>query len=235
MSTTGQVYLIPVLLHDEGSSSIPPAVMEAANACSVFFVENERTARRFLRKMQRDFAIDDRQWHTIHKAEDSVKASFRAALSQGQRVGIMSEAGAPGIADPGQLLVAEAQKMGAKVVPITGPSSILLALMASGLNGQHFQFHGYLPIDNAQRQKKLQELEQQSLKTGCTQLFIETPYRNQAMFDALMRHLKPGTLLSLAVDLTGPDEWVRTQTVAGWKKAQPALGKKPAMFLFQAG
>jgi 16S rRNA (cytidine1402-2'-O)-methyltransferase len=234
MSAKGLVYLIPVLLHDDGINNIPPEVMLAANSCSVFFVENERTARRFLRKMQPDFSIDDRQWHSIHKAEDSVKQAFRAALQAGKIVGIMSEAGCPGIADPGQLLVAEAQKMGITVRPLTGPSSILLALMASGLNGQRFQFHGYLPIETAARQKAIRELETYSQNTGCTQLFIETPYRNQALFETLLRQLRPGTRLCLAVDLTSPTEFISTQTIADWKKQAPELHKRPALFLIQA-
>ena len=234
MAAPGQVYLIPVLLHEEGHNSIPPVVMPAANACEVFFVENERTARRFLRKMQRDFPIDDKQWFTIHKAEESVLQPFRAALKAGKNVAILSEAGCPGIADPGQYLVAAAQELGASIHPLTGPSSILLGLMASGLNGQRFQFHGYLPIDTQQRQKAIQELEAYSQKNQCTQLFIETPYRNQAMFDALLRLLKPSTHLCLAADLTGPQEWVRTRTVSDWKKQAPSFHKLPTLFLLLA-
>ena len=229
-----KLYLIPVTLHDDALQTIPAYIQDAVKECTVFFVENERTARRFLKKIWRELPVDDRRWYTIHKAEEEVLSRFRQELSAGQVIGILSEAGCPGVADPGQLLIGEAQRMGALVHPLVGPSSILLAIMGSGLNGQRFQFHGYLPIDTAQRQKSIQELEAYSKRYACTQLFIETPYRNNQMMESLLRTLHPATLLCVAAELTGPDEWIRTKKVADWKKELPELHKRPAIFLLLA-
>lgn len=231
----GKVYLVPVALHEEGMQAIPAYVQDAVKECNVFFVENERSARRFLKKLWKEIPIDDRRWYPIHKAEEEVLGKFRKELAAGQTIGILSEAGCPGIADPGQLLVGEAQRMKAVVHPFTGPSSIFLALMASGLNGQRFQFHGYLPIDAGERQKTVQELESYSQRNQCTQMFIETPYRNNQLLETLLRCLRPSTRICLAVDLTGPGEWVRTQSAAEWKKQIPDLHKRPAIFLLLAG
>lgn len=138
------------------------------------------------------------------------------------------------MADPGQLLVAVAQEMGAVVKPYVGPSSILLALMASGMNGQLFKFNGYLPIDAGQRNKLLKDLEAESARQHCTQIFIETPYRNNQLIEALVQHCRPGSRLCIAVDITGPQEWIRTRTMEAWKKAIPDIHKRPAIFLLQA-
>lgn len=227
----GQVYLIPVTLHEDGMQAIPAYVEDAVKQCGVFFVENERSARRFLKKLWKELPIDERSWYSIHKVEEEVLGKFRKELAAGQTIGILSEAGCPGIADPGQLLIAEAQRMKAVIHPLVGPSSLLLAIMASGLNGQRFQFHGYLPIDSSERQRTLQELESYSQRNNCTQLFIETPYRNNQLLENLLRHLRPTTRLCLAVDLTSPGEWIRTQTVGDWKKQIPDLHKRPAIFL----
>lgn len=230
----GKLYLIPVTLHDEAMHSIPAYVQDAVKECSVFFVENERSARRFLKKLWRELPIDERRWYAIHKAEEEVLASFRRELAAGNSIGILSEAGCPGVADPGQILIGEAQRMKATVCPLVGPSSILLALMGSGLNGQRFQFHGYLPIDSGQRQKAIQELESYSKRFQCTQIFIETPYRNNQMLESLLKSLSPSTRVCVAADLTGPAEWIQTQTVAEWKKQLPNLHKRPAIFLLLA-
>lgn len=230
----GKLYLIPVTLHDEAMHSIPAYVQDAVKECSVFFVENERSARRFLKKLWRELPIDERRWYAIHKAEEEVLASFRKELAAGNSIGILSEAGCPGVADPGQILIGEAQRMKATVCPLVGPSSILLALMGSGLNGQRFQFHGYLPIDSGQRQKAIQELESYSKRFQCTQIFIETPYRNNQMLESLLKSLNPSTRVCVAADLTGPAEWIQTQTVAEWKKQLPNLHKRPAIFLLLA-
>lgn len=229
-----KLYLIPVTLHDEAMHSIPAYVQDAVKECSVFFVENERSARRFLKKLWRELPIDERRWYAIHKAEEEVLASFRKELAAGNSIGILSEAGCPGVADPGQILIGEAQRMKATVCPLVGPSSILLALMGSGLNGQRFQFHGYLPIDSGQRQKAIQELESYSKRFQCTQIFIETPYRNNQMLESLLKSLSPSTRVCVAADLTGPAEWIQTQTVAEWKKQLPNLHKRPAIFLLLA-
>lgn len=226
-----KLYLIPVTLHEEALQTIPAYIQDAVKECSVFFVENERSARRFLKKIWRELPIDERRWYVIHKAEEEVLAQFRKELSSGQTIALLSEAGCPGVADPGQLLIGEAQRMNATIQPLVGPSSILLAIMGSGLNGQRFQFHGYLPIDTAQRQKAIQELEAYSKRYACTQLFIETPYRNNQMLDSLVKTLSPATQLCVAADLTGPGEWIRTKKVADWKKELPDLHKRPAIFL----
>lgn len=234
--STGQVYLIPSLLHDDGLAALPvPYLVEAVKQCQVFFVENERTARRFLKRIWKEMPIDDFGWYAIHKAEPEVMSSFRQELKAGKNIGILSEAGCPGIADPGQLLVGAAQDMGARVHPLVGPSSLLLALMASGMNGQRFQFIGYLPIDNQERARTIRDLEAYSARYQCTQLFIETPYRNQQMLETLLKTCQPQTRLCIAVNLTGPDEWVRTYSIAQWKNQQPVFHKQPAIFLLLAG
>ncbi len=228
------IYLIPSQLDDQGFHVLPAYLLDAIKDCEVFFVENERTARRYLKQLWREMVIDDYEWHGIHKAEDAVVNEFRQKVKEGKRIGIISEAGCPGVADPGQRLVQAAQELQATVRPLVGPSSILLALMASGMNGQQFHFHGYLPIDNAQRIKVVRELESNSARQQCTQLFIETPYRNNAMLDTLIKQCKPDTRICVAVDLTGPKEWVRTRTVKQWQHDVPDLHKRPAIFLLQA-
>jgi 16S rRNA (cytidine1402-2'-O)-methyltransferase len=156
---------------------------------------------------------------------------FIAALSAGKTVGIISEAGCPGVADPGQLLVEAAHEAGAMIKPLVGPSSILLALMASGMNGQHFCFNGYLPVDNINRMKALKKLETEALKNNCTQIFIETPYRNIQLLDAIVQSCQPSTRLCIAASITSPEELIKTKTVGEWKKSKPDIHKKPAIFL----
>lgn len=175
--------------------------------------------------------IDEYEWHTIHKAEEAVQQVFAATIKSGKTIGILSEAGCPGVADPGQLLVAKAQDLGALVKPLVGPSSILLALMASGMNGQQFRFHGYLPIESAQRKKALQQLEEEALKKGVAQIFIETPYRNDQLVNDILQCCKPSTRLCIAADMTAPSEMVVTKTLQQWKQAQPSLHKRPVIFL----
>lgn len=178
--------------------------------------------------------IDDYQWFTIHKAEQEVKSAFVECLRAGKNIGIVSEAGCPGIADPGQQLIEVAQNMGATVKPLVGPSSILLALMASGMNGQCFQFHGYLPIDTTERKKKVKELEADSAKRNCTQLFIETPYRNNALINDLLQTCRQETRLCMAVDITGENESIQTKSIQEWKKKPLDIHKRLAIFLLQA-
>lgn len=233
----GIVYLIPTVLHDDEQAlqTIPAYILEAVKDCTVFFVENERTARRYLKKIWREMVIDDYGWHTIHKAEEAIQKEFVSYLKQNKNVGIISEAGCPGIADPGQMLVAAAQAIGATVKPLVGPSSILLALMASGMNGQCFQFHGYLPIDPFERKKKLKDLEADSQKRHCTQLFIETPYRNNALVQDVLQTMQPQSRFCIAVDITAATESIYTKSVAAWKKEPlPQLHKRPAIFLLYA-
>lgn len=225
------IYLIPAQLYDGVVETIPQYVIDAVKLCNVFFVENERSARRFLKSIWREMVIDDYQWYTIHKAEPEVLNPFLQHLKNGKTIGIISEAGCPGIADPGQILVAAAQQIGAVVKPLVGPSSILLALMASGLNGQQFRFSGYLPIDASERRKAIAQLEDIALQTGETQMFIETPYRNDHLLKDLLQVLKPHTRLCIATDLTSPTESVFTKTVQAWKTSLPVLHKRPVIFL----
>jgi 16S rRNA (cytidine1402-2'-O)-methyltransferase len=227
------VYLIPSELYEGEVEPIPPYVLDAVKDCRLFFVENERTARRYLKRLWKEMVIDEYEWVTIHKAEAEVLGKFEAGLKAGKNIGIISEAGCPGVADPGQILVAKAQALGVKVKPLVGPSSILLALMASGLNGQSFAFHGYLPIDESGRKKAIQRLEEDSWRNGTTHLFIETPYRNDALLKTLLECCKPDTMVCIAANLTyNQEEFVRTLPVKRWKQETlPVLHKKPAIFL----
>lgn len=228
------VYLIPSLLQEDGVAGIPAYITRAILDCQVFFVENERTTRRYFKQLWKellpgeDIIIDNYQWQVINEAAPAI---FRRQLKEGKTIGIISEAGCPGVADPGQGLIAIAQEMNAGVKPLVGPNSILLALMASGMNGQQFHFHGYLPIDNQQRIKTLKELEAASAKKDCTQIFIETPYRNNQLADAIIKNCEGNTRLCIAVDITGKTEWIKTKTVNEWKKEMPDIHKRPAIFL----
>jgi 16S rRNA (cytidine1402-2'-O)-methyltransferase len=229
------VYLIPTALAENANHTILPYTIEAVKNCQVFFVENERSARRFLKSLWKEMVIDDYEWVAIHKAEDAVKNSFAKYIKQEKNIGIISEAGCPGVADPGQLLIAVGHKEGAVVKPLVGPSSILLAIMGSGLNGQQFQFCGYLPIDNQERVKSLKQLEQESLKKNCTQLFIETPYRNNQMLETILKTCQPGTHLCIAADLTSENEFIKTRTVGEWRKTIPDLHKRLVIFCLLNG
>lgn len=235
MSSKAEVFLIPCYLDEADESTLPPAIKQAAEKCEVFFVENERSARRFLKSIWREMVIDAYEWHTIHKAEEEVMKKFQSALQAGKQIGIISEAGCPCIADPGQILVAEAQRAAVRINPLVGPNSIILALMASGLNGQRFRFNGYLPIDQAARTKMIRELEASSISGDCTEIFIETPYRNKSLAEALISSCKPITRLCIAVNLTGPDERIQTKSMAEWKQGLPEMHKRPAIFLLYGG
>lgn len=234
---TSKVYLVPTVLHDDEKAmeALPAYLLNAIKDCHVFFTENEKTARRFFKKLWKEMVIDNYAWHTIHKAEQSVKAAFVQCLKEGKNIGIVSEAGCPGIADPGQLLISLAQQMNAKVVPLVGPSSILLALMASGMNGQSFQFVGYLPIEEGERRKSVKELEEYSFKKNSTQIFIETPYRNNQLFKTLLETCKHETRICVAADITSSKEHIQTKTVKEWKQVNIELHKKPVIFLLHVG
>jgi len=227
----GNVFLLPMLLHEEGWDSIPSDIVKWIQECDAFFVENEKTTRRYFKKLWREMVIEEYIWHAIHKVETEQIQSFKELLKSGKNIGIISEAGCAGVADPGQILIGIAQEMGAQVKPYVGPNSILLALMASGMNGQLFQFHGYLPIDSAERKKKIQALEQDMRVRNCTQICIETPYRNDQLLDAILQSCHASTKVCIGVDLTGPSEWIKTGTVDYWKKNKPSLHKKLAVFL----
>ncbi len=225
------IYLVPSLLAPDAVETIPGYVINAVKECKVIYAENIRTARRFLKKIDPSIVIDDFEWYEILKNEPALIPSFHKHIRNGDNICIISEAGCPGVADPGQLLTEVAQEMGAIVKPLTGPSSILLSLMASGLNGQQFCFNGYLPVASDERHRKIRQLEDESFKRNCTQIFIETPYRNDALFKSLIDTCHGSTLLCIAAEVTSANEWIRTMTVAAWKKEQVSLHKKTVTFL----
>lgn len=236
-----KVYLIPCFIDEQSIHTVPAYITNAVKDCQVFFAENERTARRFLKQLWKyhlpgqEIIIDNYEWVTIHKAEAEVQSIFRQKIKEGKNIGIISEAGCPGVADPGQLLAGIAQEMNVEIKPLVGPSSILLALMASGMNGQQFQFVGYLPIDTNVRIKAIKELEAESKKKDCTQIFIETPYRNNQLIETLTKTCQPATRLCIAMDITGEKEWIKTKPVAEWKKEKVDAHKHPAIFLLYSG
>jgi 16S rRNA (cytidine1402-2'-O)-methyltransferase len=229
----GTLFLLPVPLADEATAkSFTPFFVDTINYINEYIVENEKTARRFLKEAglktpQSQLVIHDYGKHN----RDAPFSEFLGGLLAGKDVGLMSEAGCPGIADPGADIVAEAHKKGIKVVPLVGPSSILLALMASGFNGQSFTFHGYLPIDKIQRSQRIKELEALAERNNQTQLFIETPFRNNPMLEEILRSCKPKTKLCIACNLTATDEMVVTKNIAEWRKQVPDLHKRPTIFL----
>jgi len=227
----GKVLLLPMLLHEEGWEAIPKDVAVLMQSCDAFFVENEKTTRRYFKKIWKEMVIDDYQWFPIHQVEATQVDAFVQLLKSGKTIGIVSEAGCAGIADPGQILVGAAQKLGAIVKPYMGPSSILLSLMASGFNGQGFTFNGYLPIDAAERKKKILQLEQIVHSNSIAQLFIETPYRNNQLLEAILQACHPNTQLCIGVDITGPTESIKTATIQYWKNNKPELHKRLAIFI----
>jgi len=229
------VYLIPTVLADGATDVLPAYITDAVKHCSIFFVENERTARRYLKLLWKEMVIDDYEWVNMKEVKPETASAFQKAIKEEKTIGIISEAGCPGVADPGGELVKIAQEKNVAVKPLVGPNSILLALMASGLNGQCFSFLGYLPIDNGERIKALRQLENESRTKQCTQIFIETPYRNNAMMEAMVKTCSPSTRICVAVDLTSPEEWVKTKTAAQWQSSLPQIHKRPAIFLMLAG
>lgn len=198
-----------------------------------FIVEEVRSARRFLKRVDRDIDIDSLTFYPMGKhADATLFASYLRPLEAGEAMGVISEAGCPAVADPGADVVAIAQKKGLRVVPLVGPSSMILAVMASGLNGQSFAFHGYLPIDATERVKRLKQLEVRAQQEHQTQLFIETPYRNAKLFETLCSTLRPQTRICVAAGITTDEEWIQTKTVAEWRRQRlPDLSKIPAIFL----
>lgn len=229
------VYLIPTVLAEGETACLPAYVLDAVKDCKVFFVENERTARRYLKVLWKEMVIDDYRWYNMKEVNAETANQFRQAIQAGKNIGILSEAGCPGVADPGQQLVHMAQQMNVTVRPLVGPNSILLALMGSGMNGQNFTFNGYLPIDAAERTKKIKSLEETSRRDNSTQIFIETPYRNNQLLENLLKACHPQTRICIAVDLTSADELIQTKSVQQWKTTSIQLHKRPAIFLLHAG
>lgn len=229
---TGTLYLIPTTLgSDKWQDVIPLYVSQIARDTRHFVVEDIRTARRYLSRLEMPVPISDLHFELLneHTIQQDVH-KLLLPLLDGLSVGLMSEAGVPAVADPGASLVALAHKHGIQVVPLVGPSSIVMALMASGFNGQNFAFVGYLPIKAKERERRIVQLEQRSREENQTQLFIETPYRNNHLLSSLLSTLKPETLLHISCDLTLPTELVLTQSVKEWKKKMPDLHKRPSIF-----
>jgi 16S rRNA (cytidine1402-2'-O)-methyltransferase len=229
----GSLYLIPVPLGETPVAEVIPGHhVEIINSIGEFIVEDLRTARRNLKIMGLRTEIDSLIFHELGKHSDELDYdSYLKTLIQGKPVGLLSDAGCPGVADPGAVIVRMAHEKNIPVVPLTGPSSLLLALMASGSNGQQFTFHGYLPKERGERIRKIRELERNALSLRHTQLFIETPFRNDHMLEDLLTTCRPETLLCIASNLTTPSEFIRTKTVAAWKNQKPGLHKKPTVFL----
>lgn len=229
----GTLYLIPNTIADNTIDRvIAPQVFDVVKATDYFIVENVRTARRYISGLKLDKNIDALRFEVIDKksADDDALAVLDPVL-QGTDAGVISEAGCPGIADPGSLIVQFAHQLHIRVVPLSGPSSIFLALMASGFNGQEFAFHGYLPIEKKARAGAIKRLESLALKSNQTQIFMETPYRNEKMLAELLRSCHPDTRLCIAKNITGSSEWIRTASVGYWKKNVPKMHKEPAIFL----
>ena len=236
MSNIGNLFLIPTAISPHTEDAIlPPKVKNSLFEIRYFLAEDIRTARRYLAGLKVYDKIEALSFSMLNKdtKEEELETLFEP-LFAGNHLGVMSESGCPGIADPGAIAVKFAHERGIKVIPLVGPSSILLALMASGLNGQQFAFHGYLPIKRTDAVKTIRELEKESRSRNQTQIFIETPYRNNQLFENFVRHLMPETRLTLAMDLTGENEFIRTQLVRDWRRQSVDLPKSPAVFLFLA-
>jgi 16S rRNA (cytidine1402-2'-O)-methyltransferase len=228
---TGLLYLIPIPIAEGALATLSAETTTVTAQLNYYFAENVRTARRFLRSLHKDLVIETINFSEIDKHTGPDLQLLRDWLKEGRDVGIMSEAGCPGIADPGAELVAVAQSMGAKVVPLAGPNSLILALMGSGLNGQSFCFTGYIPVKDPMRSQRIKELEAVSIKNNQAQLFIETPYRNDHLLADLLKNCNPKTRLCVAQDITGPNAMIKTKAIADWLKATPVLGKVPVVFI----
>ena len=233
---TGKLFLIPTVIAEGQNSTIPVSVREAIKSTQSFIVENVRTARRYISSLKLGVVIEELEFEVLDKkTNDTQVSTMLDGLLKGKNIGILSESGCPGVADPGAKAVEWAQKRGVEVVPMVGPSSILLGLMGSGFNGQKFCFHGYLPIDKKELEKELRRLESESRKLNQTQIFIETPYRNNQMLEMLIRVSNNETRVCVAKDLTSPDQLIKTKKVSAWKKESIDLHKIPTVFLMYAG
>ena len=231
----GKLYLLPTTLgENEPLEVMPYSVKTMVELIDHYIVENEKSARRFIKKIAPKKSQPSLTIMKLDKyAEELETRTFLDVCEQGISVGLLSEAGVPAVADPGATIVKLAHEKGIKVVPLVGPSSILMALMASGMNGQNFAFNGYLPIDKKKKKKAIKDLEKLSKEKNQSQIFIETPYRNEKMFTDLKSALTPATLLCIAVDITLPNEYIKTYSIADWKKQSPDLHKRPAIFIIQ--
>jgi 16S rRNA (cytidine1402-2'-O)-methyltransferase len=233
----GSLFLIPTVLAPGTAGQIlAPQVREALSRLDYFFSENLRTSRRFISELKTGRSIESLTFYELNKdTPEAETAGQMQILLDGSDAGVLSEAGCPGVADPGAVAVRLAHRMGIRVVPLVGPSSILLALMGSGFSGQSFAFHGYLPIDRDERSKAVRQLEKEALQKNQTQIFMETPFRNNQLLDELLRTCQPNTPLCIACQITAPDELILTLPVKDWKKQRPDLHKKPTVFLLYKG
>jgi 16S rRNA (cytidine1402-2'-O)-methyltransferase len=229
----GVLYLMPVWLGElGGTEQLPPENIAIAGRVDLWFAEHEKTARLMLRRMLPEIDLQLQEIHRFDKDGTTADAEALLRLMQGGRdAAVISEAGMPGIADPGALLVRAAHRIGIRVVPLTGPSSMMLALAASGLNGQRFTFHGYLPRTPQERKQAIRKIEADALRSGGAELFMETPYRNDVLLGELLQTCASSTLLTIAVDVTQPGGSVETRSISNWSKATPILGKRPAVFI----
>lgn len=236
MPGKGKLYLVPTIIaEDTAQLVIPQHVLLSLKDIHYFLVENARTARRYLGSLKIYDSIEALTIEVLDKETKEIELlTLMRPLIEGNNMGVISESGCPGVADPGSMAVRFAHQRNIQVIPLVGPSSLLLALMASGLNGQKFAFHGYLPVDGKEATKIIKELERESEQKNQTQLFIETPYRNNQILDHLLNSLKPTSQVSIALDLSGKNEFVQTMFVKDWKLNKPSLPKEPAIFSFLA-
>ncbi|GAB3561181.1 SAM-dependent methyltransferase [Spirosoma luteolum] len=228
------LFLIPTLLADDTESLVlPPRIREVIEQTDAYFVENVRSARRFISGLKTSRVIDETTFFELTKDTPpaETRRQIQELMERKRNAGVLSEAGCPGVADPGSVLVGFAHTLNWRVEPLVGPSSILLALMASGMSGQSFVFHGYIPIDRQDRARAIRFLEKEAQTRQQTQIFMETPYRNDALFADVLANCQPNTRLSVACNLTAPDAFVKTMTVREWKSNVPDLRKKPTVFL----
>ncbi len=235
MNTKGKLYLIPTRLGDNPPLEVLPiSIKKVIENLDYYIVENEKTARRFIKRVSPNKSQPSLHLQVLNKyTTETERNTFLNDCQEGISIGLVSEAGCPAIADPGADIVRLAHQMDIRVIPLVGPSSILLALMASGMNGQSFTFNGYLPIDKGERKSKLKTLERLSSEHNQAQIFIETPYRNMKMLDDLATTLQPNTRVCVACDLTLPSEFIKTKTAKDWKQNKEDLHKRPAIFIIQ--
>ncbi len=236
LSKKGKLYLIPCPLGENAGHTIPPYVVAILHKLDVFIAERAKTARAFIKTTQPTKPFSDLIFYELNKrSEDAEIATFLKDAEAGKDVGLLSEAGCPGVADPGAVIVAMAHRKGIEVVPLVGPSSILLALMGAGMNGQSFTFHGYLPVKKPELAKELKKLEQLSGRLRQTQIFIETPYRSNGMLEEMLNVLNSSTKICVATDITLATEFICTKRVKAWKSSElPDLHKRPTVFLLEA-
>lgn len=228
----GNLYLIPTPIAEGELRTLPVYVKERLHQLKYFIAERAKTARRFIKATEPKYPISELQFFELNKrTSPEERNQFLDLAMEGHDMGLLSEAGCPGVADPGAKIVAQAHRLGIRVIPLVGPSSILLALMASGMSGQSFAFHGYLSVKPPELIKDLKSLEQ-SARRGQTQIFIEAPYRNDRIVELALENLRPDTFFGIAVDLTAPEEYIRSLTIQQWQKEKrPELHKRPAIFM----